>query len=402
MRKPALHGLVVAAVVAAGAGCTSTAVIQSSDVYYGSGPELALQVLDEAYVRPEDRILAGMERAVALEELGLYQESNRALEACLEAIGNSAPEKATDAVAGLLVNDEAGTYRGEIFERVYLDTLRVANSLALQDIDDAASAASAALARMAATPCAACRYPFTRWAAAVAFEAAGDVDRAAEVLAEAVAESPEIPFLQEELERIGSDTRSGSEPGFAPPPAGRWRHRELVVLLLLGRGPVKVEGAVPVPPSHVVAWPRYVMQGPGAVVGARLDLEPGRTVDAAPLTWMEDLADASLKARIGGLMAKEITKTVGQEAVVHGLEEDGHWGWALFGRVVFGLADRADLRHWSSLPASCQAIRVTLPPGLRTCDLVYLASDGSEVEREPLVLPAEWRAGPLFVTRRVP
>ena len=398
MRQSAARVLILAAVLGVTAGCTSTAVIHSSDVYYGAGPDPALDALHPDWIRPKDQVLAAMERAVALQELGYYEDSNHELELCLEELD----EPDSDTVARLLVNDEAGAYRGELFERVYLHTLRVANHLALQDAAGAAETADALLSAVAAGPCAACRYPFSRWVAAVAFEATGDLDRAAETLAEAVAESPDLPFLQQELARIGQPAGAADLPGLAPPPPEHGGPRELVVLLLLGRSPVKVEHSVWVPPTHSLAWPRYVTMDPGRVLAARVEVGHVRRVEASPLTWMEDLARTSLKARLGALLAKETGKTLAQEAVLKGLEDDGEWELAVLGRVLFALADRADLRHWSALPGTCQALRVTIPTGLNRCELVYTGPDGREVEREVLELPEQWRGGPLFVIRRVP
>ena len=71
-------------------------------------------------------------------------------------------------------------------------------------------------------------------------------------------------------------------------------------------------------------------------------------------------------------------------------------------RILLALADRADLRHWSTLPASCQVVRVAIPPGVDSVRLVYASETGAAVHSEELPLPADWNEGSLFVTRRVP
>lgn len=367
--------------VAGSAGCASTALDRTTSAYYGGGPEQALDVLEQEPIRTQDRVLAAMEQAVALAELGDYEASNAALAEALAVIEAAPPDP-----AGWLVNDQVGGYRGEYFERVWLHALGVVNHLALQDVAAAAAAGEDAVTAIASVGCGRCRFPFTRYAAALAIDAAGRRDRAVEVLAEAVAESPNLDFLQTELDRLAGGPQS----------EGRTLH----VLLLLGRGPVKVPSGVPVPYSHWLMWPTYLpYEGP----------ETAWTEVATPtgefpsvlLTDMTSLATASLRERLGLLIPKEVGKTLIQEAVARDIEDDNP-GLGFLARVLFSLADGPDLRHWSTLPGSCQVVRVPLDDETRRCELRFIGRDGTRVHRETLELPAAWTDGPLFVTRRVP
>jgi hypothetical protein len=375
-------------VVVALTGCTSTAIHQASSSYYVEGPEQTLRALEHADIRGQDRMLASMEQAVALQELGEYEESNRALAESMRRLESTSPEPVR-----WLVNDEAGSYRGEYFERVYLHTLAMANWLALQEVDAAAAEADRALAAIDAVGCGGCQFSFTRYLAALSFEAAGREARAAEVLAHATNENPWLGFLRTEWQRVSRKLELGS--AHVHP-----NERVLYVVLLLGRGPQKVESAVPVPPSHMVTWPEYVSRGPQVVDGAALAIDGSRH-ESVFLTDVEQLARASLNERKRVLIPKEVGKTVAQEVVVSELGE-GDPGAEWLGRMLFSMADRADLRHWSTLPASCQVLRVPLEPGSGACKLDYLAPDGSVVDSESFDLPASWTDGPLFVTRRMP
>jgi hypothetical protein len=381
-------GAVISAVLA---GCTSTAIHHASSSYYVEGPEKTLQVLETGQIRDEDQMLVSMEQAVALQELGAYEESNVALAEGIRQLESSPPDP-----VGFLINDEAGSYRGEYFERVYMHTLAVSNFLALQEVELAAEEAERALSTIEAVPCTRCRYPFTRYLAALSFEAAGDADRALDTLTEAIAESPNLGFLRTELQRISYESASPSAPE-----STSGRGRVLYVVLLLGRGPQKVEAAVPVPPSHTVAWPEYVSRGP-QMVGAVELVAATDHHRSVVLTDVEQLARASLNDRKTGLIAGEFVKTVAQEVIVRELGEEVAPGAEWLGRLLFSMADRADLRHWSTLPATCQVLRVPLPEELGTCDLEYVGPDGSVVDRETIELPASWTEGPLYITRRMP
>ena len=154
---PCTRFLASSLVIMAMAGCISTALHHSTTSYYAEGPEQALRALDHAPIRQQDRILAGMERAVALQELGRYRDSNAELFECQRLLEASRPD-----ATGLLINDEVALYRGESFEQIYLHTLAISNSLALQDVFAAADQAQHALGAIQTVGCRSCRFPFTR------------------------------------------------------------------------------------------------------------------------------------------------------------------------------------------------------------------------------------------------
>jgi tetratricopeptide (TPR) repeat protein len=383
----------VAAILVVLTGCTSSALYHASDAYYADGPEKALTTLETAAIRAQDQVLVSMEQAIALQELGRYNESNRALSEAAELLDQSGPDP-----VGVLVNDEAGRYRGEFFERVYVHTVAMANHLALQDFESAAAEADRALTRIAEVGCTGCRFPFTRYLAALSFDADGDSFRAAEALTAATEESPELRFLRVELERVSQRQPPDSTVGIE---AESPENRSLYVVLLLGRGPQKIPAGLPVFPSHAVVWPEYEARGPQPVTGAMLTVSDSRH-GSVELTDLTVLARISLAERKKTLIAKEIGKTVAQEVVAQEIGREIDFGAELLLRLLFSLADRADLRHWSSLPASCQVLRVGLEDEVRTAELAYTAPDGHEVDREILDLPESWTEGPLFITRRMP
>ena len=387
----------LAATVVATSGCASSALVETTGRYYAEGPETAIAAVEQGRFRPADSTLAALEKAVALLELGAYEESADLLRAAGLALAAARRDPGTT-LASLAVNDEAGAYRAEAFELVMVPTLTMAATLAVQDLPTAAAEAELALALIDRVGCPGCRFPFTRYLAAVAFDALADRSRALEVLAEAVAESPGDRFLEAELDRLAAEEECPADDEEAPATLGG---RTLYLLLLLGRGPAKVQDGVPVPWSHVVAWPRYVPRQPEGVTAARLELSGSAPVRSAELSDMLELADASLHARLAGLIGKEGAKTAVQELLLTNLP-DSESPVELVGRMLFALADRADLRHWSTLPASCQVVRAEVPAELAACDLVYLTGDGREIDRETLPLPPDWTEGPLFVTRRMP
>jgi len=399
--RPALRVRLALTLALAAGGCLTTApVYDTGEVYYGEGPEQAIAAADGGLARGTDPTLVTLDKAVALLEIGDYEQSAGLLGACATPV-DVAPEAAKPTKAWSKVNDPAAPYRLEGFERVYVHTLAMADRLALQDVAAAAAEAELALATIDNLGCDACTFPFTRYLAAVTFEALGDPVRAFDVLAEAVAENPGLPLLDEELQRMADaePCPAVDDPGDPLTPNADSR-RILYVVLLLGRGPVKVPNAARVPWSDVMPWPSYQERWPPGTGGAILLAAGGHGREAEPLNDMLALAQASLSARLGHLLARETGSPASHQDVTVALDL-GHLSLGMSIRALLATMYPTDLRHWSTLPATCQVIRAAVD-AVDRCDLVYLGPDGEPVDREVLELPPEWESGPLFVTRRMP
>lgn len=337
-----------------------------SHLYYFYGPEDTLEALDASEVGPENLALADLERAVALLELGRYEESLAALEradARLEADGSARSVTAP--------GSKRPPWRPEIHERVLVSTFAMADALALYDARGAAAAADDAMDEIAEIGCDSCAFDFTRVLAALAYGGAGRFADGTAAL-NGVAVTGRGAELVDEIRRRLELGVAGVQPaGLAPPPVDS--ERFVIAVLLLGRGPYKAPDKLVVNPDETIHWCRYLPRGPQAVSWAAMDLEePAISVE---LTDVEELAEAGLELRAWRVIA-------GEEAPV----EPG----------------KTDLRHWTSLPASMQLLAVDLPPEVDFIDLAYYSPDGFEVDRETFEVPAEWSGGPIFVLRRMP
>jgi hypothetical protein len=337
------------------AGCASMTFPWLTSSYYGRGPEAALKVLDVLPVAGRDAVLATMEEAMIRLELGDYQHSR---ESALRGLGW------LDGGAGA-APAPPDFFRGESFERVWLATVALLDSLARQDLDLAAGDADDVLDRIRASGCGACAFAFSRWTAAIALEQVGRIDEARAAVADAVRGEPDQTFLLGELVRLGGLPDLGEGLQVMPgPDASRAEAgpRELVVLLLLGVRPDKVDVR-----SHRGKNGPGVRFAPSGWDGGEIGVvatDTGEVYRAVVLTDMAVLAEASLEARRGD--AKD------------------------------------DLRQWSTLPATCQAVRVALAGTARWAEVTVVDGDGQTVSEEIVELPPKWRSGPLFVVRRVP
>jgi hypothetical protein len=347
-------------------GCATSALDDISVVYYFWGPEETLSYIESAEVEPQDRVLVELERAVALLELGQYEASR-------EVLGDAAAALASEhfSAAGLSSDPVPAAWRPELHERVLIHTLRMANSLAMQDPGGAAEAADDAIAVLRSHRCVNCRFDFTRVLGAIAFEAAGRYSDGAAVLRDLQTTEESKYFVSELAARIERGVVGAQPAGLAPPPEGG--ERTLVVILLLGRGPYKVKTEISMDGSKPVPWLRYLPRDPQVVTGA--SLHGADPVDSVELTDVTELAVASLEERRTRLRADPGTQAVDVPV---------------------------DLRHWSALPASLEMIRFPVGAEVPSVDLVYSSPVGEEIDRETISLPEGWFRGTLFVTRRMP
>jgi hypothetical protein len=304
---------------------------------------------------------------MALLELGAYRRSIQAL---------SAAGLVFEAEAELGGDPETGRppWRPAAHERVLMTTLRVVDDLALQDLATAAEAADRTVDQLGTVECSTCDWLFSRVVAAIAYDGAGRWRDGLAILDGVTATGPAgevVDALRMDL----AQAAAGHQPaGLAPPPVET--RRELVVLLLLGHGPgrervtLEVDGQRKVRSTVAAPW------GVQSTAAAALELaDTDVRVQSVALTDVDAAAEASLRERNQRMIAAGTT----------GLD---------------GNAD--DLRHWASLPASLALIRADVPDGVDRADLVILAPDGDEVDRETLVWPDAWTGGRLFVVRRVP
>ena len=352
--------LALAAASLSALGCATSAVDYVGFTYYIYGPEAALDLLDENEVFPEDRTLAEVERAVALLELGWYLESAAALTRA-ELLLKS----------GRSYDPKSPPWRPEYHERVMMDTMKIADALAMQDMESAATWSDGAMAAVADVECDTCRFNFTRVLAAMAYEGAGRFGDGLEVLSEMVVIGRSEDLVETLRGRLVQGIPGAQPEGLAPPPVET--ERNLVVVLLLGRGPYKEADKLAVTESETIRWCRYLPRDPQAVTWAALDIE--EPLISVELTDVEDLAVAALRQR-----AERVVANGGA-----GVDPKSR-----------------DLRHWASLPASLQVLTLQVPDALDTIDLVYYSPDGFEVDRETIELPESWTGGRLFVVRRMP
>lgn len=354
----------VIAVLATAVACSISTTGFVGDVYYGWGPESALEMADAFGAPSGERALLDLERAMALLELGRYSESLRALENARLRLGVVA---ASDGAAA----GRRPPWRPELHEAVLIATMEMVAAFGLEDGPAAAAAADRALAGIDAAACEPCSFNFTLILAALAFEEAGRYEDGLEALGATVVVGRADDLVEEVRNRLEAGLAGAEPEGLAPPPV--FPKRSAVVILLLGQGPVKEKDLLAVTGTGSVDWSKYLPGDSQAVSWAQLEVEP--PAPSVLLTNVEDLAVVGHRVRAERLVASG------------GAGIDWKTG---------------DLRHWASLPATMQLIVAEVPDDADETDLVYNSPDGDEVYGETVLWPEDWAGGRVYVVRRMP
>lgn len=170
--------------------------------------------------------------------------------------------------------------------------------------------------------------------------------------------------------------RYGDEPD---PPADS---ASIVVVAGVGLGPYKRELALTIPtPEGLLQWavPAYV-ERPTAGEQLVLSIAGGnRSVQTVVVEDVTRVARENLEDRIGWLAGKSAIRSVLKLALARNLRKEAGVLGQIAGDVFTFVTERADLRGWQTLPASWQAARVFLPPGVHALVLHAVGGEGREL-----------------------
>lgn len=287
------------------------------------------------------------------------------------------------------INDTALPYRGEGFERVYLHACLAMAYLAQGRLDDVWVEVRLADQLLEAEQD---LYEkeyraggLGHFISATAYEILGRWDEAY------------IDYQRMAEKEVGTQiagralVRISNELGWEQD-AARWEERfgadiprpdeaaSIVVIGGVGTGPFKVEGKLVVGTDDgllTLAVPSYVERSQ-PVEALRLRLGSGETVLTDLLEDVSDVARENLDDRLAWMAAKSAARGLLKRELTKNMEKN----WDETGRFLgdlFALAsERADLRGWQTLPASWQASRMFIPPGVH--ELRLEAVGGEDID----------------------
>lgn len=411
-------------------------------------PDAAVKSLERGTESSLDRLCYLLERGLVYHASGDLPASNRELFAATDEIKRmedkaiiSASDTASQA-GSLLLNEKTIAYQGEPFEHVLLHAYLAMNFLFSNDLtgarveirkmqgiqkeirerakDEAADAKDASKGNES-TAYAVERSLGQAYAdqdvvsarvqnlyddaltyalSALVYEMNGEPNDAYIDLKRAIELRPEIVALKGDAYRAA--VRSGlrdeaqaleeAAPSVAAEPVDD--QPELVILFESGDAPLKREISLPIPTGNgltSIALPKYqlrpnpytratVRDGAGAVLGA-----------TALYTDVEAIAVRTLRDRMAVLALKQAIRAVGKAVVAKQVADaSGNRGSAERGVAIIlmslynVLTEQADLRSWTTLPASLQWVRIPMAPGEHQLSVRLEGAGGAAIAERPV------------------
>lgn len=364
-------------------GCATyqSRVSESRRLMENGTPDLAVEKLEKiASESSGDQLIYLLDYAVALQMSGQIEKSNHAFIQA-DKLSESLDYVSVSNMAGsLLFNEEMKQYKGDSFEKIFINAYLAMNFLQVNKLDDALVEARRINEKFKL-------YrqdekkdfemnSLGKYLSAMAWEAAGQYDDAFIAYQEASKIDPNIVFIQQDLIRTAKLSRrqqayqnlkSQNESAENP----NWYNKqygEVIFIHQQGWGPRK--DFMPTDYRFPMLFPyrSYTQQ-------SQLEVDGVDIFRSQVVYDVESAAVKTLNDDVALLMAKKIASEIAKQAVANKLSEKNELLGSL-AYIAMRASDRADLRQWSTLPQTIQMVRIFLPAGRYSMKAVGLSSYG--------------------------
>ncbi|QTA78035.1 tetratricopeptide-like domain-containing protein [Desulfonema limicola] len=366
--------------------CTSAPIRDARTAFYADQLQDAESILADSKqdVSDRDLLLFYMDRGLILHDLGKYSESNDELLKASKLIKNQDFISVSEQGASIIANDWVTEYKGEYSERLWVHTYLMMNFLLLYQYESALVEAKQALKLLDGYENALSRDIFTRVLIAMCFENMRQYNgvyieykKLSQVLENPAYLTPvlyrlaKIIGLNEDAKKYEALMTRGerSEAQEILPP-------ELILFASSGKGPVKVDGNIIVPPSIRFSFPRYSTQSSGNT-DIRIQMGAENLPYVILTTDVNSVARASLQERAARIIAKELTRAAAKEAVSRAVARKNDVFIEFMVRAALFMMETPDTRSWETLPASFNLVKIPLPRGTGIVR-VYINSEGRQ------------------------
>lgn len=327
-----------------------------------------------------DQLVYLMDLGIAYQVAGKFEDSNKVLLRADRLSENLDYHSVTNVSSSILLNEEMVQYKGDTFEKIFINANMAMNYLALDNLDDALVEARRINEKYRKFRSDEKKNfelnTYGLWLSALIWEAAGSYDDAFIAYKNAWELEPSNFVFQKDLLRAAKLSKRDTEfkkykklypqielgSEFNDKSQG-----ELVILVQQGWGPRKVQDQQH--PRFPLLSSVYSQTQSANVQVGDLSLNSEFVYDldrASKLTLIEDRASLVAR-RLGGIVAKEVVADQVRQ-------KDELLGFLV--AVAVHASDRPDLRQWSTLPSSIQVIRLKLSAGAYSIKLQGLDSQG--------------------------
>ena len=317
----------------------------------------------------KDQLAYLLDYASALQIAGQIQESNRSFIKADKLADQLDYHSISNVTSSLLMSEEFVQYKGDTFEKVFINAYLAMNFLSLGDLDSAMVEARRINDKYQ-------KYradekkqyelnPFSKYLSAIIWEADKRYDDAYIAYNEAYKISANIVGIEEDLIRSAKLSRRDDAykqwktkfPYVKENPQWYDRKRgEVIILVQQGWGPEKVQN----PQSASLPMFRSV---PSLTSKVRLNIEgSSQQLTSRVIYNVERAAVETLIEDQGILIAKRAAALATKLVVSDQIRQKNELLGAV-SQIGMLLSERADLRQWSLMPQTIQMIRVSLPAG---------------------------------------
>ncbi|MDZ4084197.1 MAG: hypothetical protein U1E10_14735 [Bdellovibrionales bacterium] len=340
-------------------------------------PEQAVEKLKPlADEEGRDQLVYLLDYATALQTAGRYEESVRAFLRAEKLADLKDYHSITNVAGSLALSEEMVQYKGEDFEKVLINNMNALNFLAMGRLDEALVEVRRVNEKLTKLRIDGKKdfnqSPLAFYLGAMIWESDRKFDDAYIAYKKAYDVAPTFKPLREDLIRAAIRAQRPDElekwkkafPEIVVRP--EWRDRnmgEIVVLYLHGWGPRKQpRPESPRFPKLVsVTYDRPIL---GVSVSASAN-DSGKLeayASGSEIYSIDEVAIKALEGDYGRLVGSRIAGVAAKAVLADQLRQKdnvvGQLAW-----IAMNLADRADLRQWSTLPSAFQVARIPLKAG---------------------------------------
>lgn len=336
-----------------------------------------------------DQLVYLLDYATTLQISGQYKESNKFFFKAEKLAEEQDYHSVSRVTGSFLLNEEMKQYKGDTFERIFINAYLAMNYLELGDLDSA----------LVETRRINDKYKllrseekksfelnsFAKYLSAMIWEADKKYDDAFIAYKEAYEIDPHIETIKEDLVRISKKAQRLDEykrykSEFLLNNEAQDGHdkekAELIVIYQQGWGPRKrynsydVKFPILSPVFNDTQKAKVIISSLSSPKIEKISKNIYDVQEAAIKTLKDDQA-ALLARRVGAFVAKEVAS----REISRKNEALGLIAW-----FVMHASERADLRQWSTLPSSIQVIRTLLPPGEYDIEIQGLSAFGNQTQ----------------------
>lgn len=341
-----------------------------------------------------DQLALLMEYGTALQICGQYDKSNQILEQAENLASKVDYTSVTEVASATLTNEGTMTYKGDTFEKLFLNASKALNYLQIKKSDEA-------LVEVRRMNQKFIKYKneerksyelnsFSKYLSGLIWESTGQYDDACIDYKDAYFTAQQFRSVGQQMlttcwtaDRVDefntlAKKMSASKDEIAAAKNSK-SNSEIVFIFLQGWGPQKLArsglslaapGESPLPQLINVSNRTQTL---------KIDVNGIGQFTSAPIYNVGDAARSSLAADHASLIARRIGARVAKEIVADQIRQKDQLAGFVAWAVMVG-SERPDLRQWSFLPNSIQIIRVPVRPGLYKIKISGLGYDNTASE----------------------